>query len=93
MSTTVWSCENWNLVLCRMTNPSGHVPVRVWELQFDIPFYICEGWHIFEVVLQTVYHVSIINHAVKQFYNRHHELVDRYEISISQIVMDIVPFT
>jgi hypothetical protein len=31
--------------------------------------------------------------SLQSFYDRHHDLVDRYEISISQMTMDLLLFT
>ena len=46
--------------------------------------------------LQTFYdhHHELADHyEIQTFYDHHHELADHYEISISQMTMDLLPFT
>ena len=44
-------------------------------------------------LLQQSYVASRLNSSLQTFYDRYHDLVDRYEISISQMTMDHYLFT
>ena len=39
------------------------------------------------------YIALMLKSSLQKFYNRHHQLVDRYEIPISQMAMDRLSFT
>ena len=43
-------------------------------------------------LLKQNYVAPMLNSSLNKFYSRHHNLVDRYEISISQLTMDLLLF-
>jgi hypothetical protein len=44
-------------------------------------------------LLKQGYIVPRLKSSLQKFFGRNHELVDRYEISISQMTMNLFPFT
>ena len=44
-------------------------------------------------LLKQGYVTPRLKSSLQTFYGRHHEMVDHYDISISQMTMDILPFT
>ena len=44
------------------------------------------------MLLKQGYITPKLKSSLQKFYDRHHDLVDRYEISISQITMDLTVY-
>jgi hypothetical protein len=45
-----------------------------------------------QFVLKKVYFAPMLWSSLQKFYSRHHDLADRYEISISKMTMDLLLF-
>ena len=46
-----------------------------------------------QIILKQGYAAPSLKSSLQKLYGRDHEQVDRYEISISQMMIDIFPFT
>jgi hypothetical protein len=47
---------------------------------------------VHQKLLKQGYVAHMLKSSPQQLYGRHHHLVDRYEISISRMIKDILPF-
>ena len=45
------------------------------------------------MLLKQGYIAPMLKSSLQKFYGRHHNLADRYEISISKMTMDLLLFT
>jgi hypothetical protein len=97
--TVLFSIVNFRFIRSNIPTPAyGDYILQICVIQGLVPRnsdflgFLDRAQLLTQKLLKKGYVAPRLKSSLHKFYGRHHELFDRYEISISQMTMDMFPF-